>query len=338
VPASSVVRWGVLGTARIALNKVIPAMRHAPHARVDAIASRDEVRARTAAAAAGIPRAFGSYSALIDDPGIDAVYIALPNHLHAPWTIAAAHAGKHVLVEKPIALSANGTFPIIAARNQTGVRIQEAFMIRCHPQWTTTISMVRGGQIGAVRAVHVFFGYRNLDPANIRNIPACGGGALMDIGCYMIHVARWIFDAEPLAVHAIVDRDPQFGIDRLTSMLLDFGGGRHATGTCATQSVPYQRVEIIGETGRIEIHIPFNAPHDRGCSILLDDGSDLRGGGIRAIEFPATDQYTVQAELFSRGILEGTAPLLTLEDSLGNMKVIDHVRRPAPGQRGIERD
>ena len=319
-------RWGVLSTARIACTKVIPAMQRGLCTEVVALASRDADRAARAASELGLARSYGSYDALLEAPDIEAVYIPVPNHEHVPWAIRAAEAGKHVLVEKPVALDAAEATRLREARDRTGVKIQEAFMIRAHPQWERAIELVRSGRIGDVRAVQVFFSYRNLDPANIRNIAAAGGGGLMDIGCYIVHVSRWIYDAEPGLVAATQDRDPVFGVDRLTSMLLDFGGGRHATGTCATQLAPYQRVQILGAFGRIEIQIPFNAPPDRPCRILLDPGSDLSGDGMQVIDLPIADQYTIQGDRLSRAILDGAPQPLPLEDAVANMRVIDAVR------------
>jgi len=326
-PQERRVRWGVLGTARIATAKVIPAMKRGRFCDVVAIASRDTARAARAAAESGLGRSYGSYDALLEAPDIDAVYIPLPNHEHVPWAIRAAEAGKHVLVEKPVALDAGEAERLLAVRDRTGVKIQEAFMIRAHPQWQRAIGLVRSGRIGDARAVHVRFSYRNLDPANIRNIAAAGGGGLMDIGCYIIHSARWIFDAEPVRVTASMEIDPQFGVDRFTRMVLDFGDGREAAGSCATQAEPYQRVQILSASGRIEIEIPFNAPPDRPCRIVVDDGTDIAGAGVETIDLPAADQYTIQGDRFSRAILDGAPQPIPLEDAVANMRVIDAVRR-----------
>jgi predicted dehydrogenase len=319
------VRWGVLGTARIATAKVVPALQRSAFGRVTAIASRQIERAQRAAVAAGIPRAYGAYGQLLDDPDVDAVYIPLPNRLHVEWATRAAEAGKHVLIEKPVAMDAAGAAALVAVRDRTGLLMQEAFMIRAHPQWETAIDLIRRGRLGAVRAVHVFFGYRNLDPANIRNVPDLGGGGLLDIGCYIVHAARWIFDREPSRAVGVVDRDPVLGVDRLTSMILDFGDGQ-AVGTCATQATPYQRVQIIGETGRLEIRVPFNAPADRPCRLWIDDGSDLEGGGVAAIDIEPADQYTRQGDRFAKAILDGAPPPLPLEDAVANMRVLDAIR------------
>src|SRR5579871_1190253 len=296
---------------------------------VDAIASRDTARARAVASELGIARSYGSYDALLRDSAIDAVYIPLPNHEHVPWAMRAAEAGKHVLLEKPAGLDAGQVEQLIAVRDRTRVKIQEAFMIRAHPQWERVIGMVRTGGLGRVQAVHVFFSYKNLDPSNIRNIAAFGGGGLMDIGCYIIHSARWIFDAEPVGVSAAMDVDPKFNVDRLASMWLDFGDGRHATGMCATQTAAYQRVQIIGDVARLEIRIPFNAPAAQPCRLWLDDGTDLAGTNIRSIEIPPADQYTIQGDRFARAILDGAGVPLPLEDALGNMRVIDRIRSTA---------
>ncbi len=256
------IRWGVLGVAKIATEKVVPAIRAAAHCEVVAIASRDTARASAAAAELDIPRAHGSYEALLADPEIDAVYIPLPNHLHVPWTSRAAEAGKHVLCEKPIALNADEARTLLAVRDRTGVRIQEAFMVRTHPQWQRARRMVESGELGEVRAMSGVFSYYNDDPANVRNIASFGGGGLMDIGCYLVNTARFIFAAEPSRVAGTLDIDPRFGVDRQASMVLDFDG-RHAAGVCSTQLQSYQRVQIVGTRGRLEIDIPFNAPADR---------------------------------------------------------------------------
>jgi predicted dehydrogenase len=262
------------------------------------------------------------------DPEIDAIYNPLPNHLHVPWSVRAAEAGKHVLCEKPIALDANQARELLEARDRTGVLIQEAFMVRFHPQWVQAREIVRAGRIGDPKSFLGSFSYYNDDPRNIRNVAEWGGGGLMDIGCYLVHTSRFIFGAEPARVAAVFERDPTMGVDRLTSVMLDFGAA-HAAGTCSTQLVAHQRVEIFGTRGRIEIPIPFNAPPDRPTRILLDDGSDLFGGGIETIEFPVCDQYTIQGDLFSRAILDGRPAPYPLEDSIRNMRVIDALVRSA---------
>ncbi|MFL6215398.1 MAG: Gfo/Idh/MocA family protein [Blastocatellia bacterium] len=322
------VSWGVLGVAKIATQKIIPAMQRGQWSSVAAIASRDIQRAEEAARALGIARAYGSYEELLADPEIEAVYIPLPNHLHVPLTIQAAEAGKDVLCEKPIALSADEARTLIPVRDRTHRRIEEAFMVRSHPQWLAALDLIKAGRIGELRAVTGAFSYFNRDPHNIRNTPAYGGGALMDIGCYLVTMSRYLFQDEPRRVIALIERDPDMQIDRLTSAMMDFAGGQ-ASFTCSTQMVAYQRVQIFGTRGRIEIEIPFNAPPDRPCRIFVDDGSSLFGASAEIIEFPIVDQYTIQGDLFSRRIREGTPSPFPLEDAVQNMAIIDALFRSA---------
>jgi predicted dehydrogenase len=321
-------RWGVLGVAGIATRKVIPAMQRGQFSAVTAIASRDGEKARTAADALGIAKAYGSYDDLLHDPDVDAVYNPLPNHLHVPWTTRAAEAGKHVLCEKPIALSAAEARQLIEVRDRTGMRIQEAFMVRSHPQWLLARSLVRDGRIGEVRALAGVFSYYNDNPANIRNKPEWGGGALMDIGCYLINTSRFLLGREPERVIGAIDRDPVMKVDRVTSMMLDYGGV-FLTGTCAMQMVPYQRMQVFGTRGSIDVRIPFNAPPDRPCEIVVDTGKDLFGGGQEILTVPVCDQYTIQGDLFSRAVLDGTPAPEPLEDSVRNMECIEAVFRSA---------
>jgi len=322
------IRWGVLGAANIALKKVIPAMQASRWCQMVAIASRDLARAREAAASVGLPKYYGSYEELLADPDIDAVYNPLPNHLHLPWSIRAAEAGKHVLCEKPIGLNAAEARQLMAARDRTGVKIGEAFMVRTHPQWLRAREIVREGGIGELRSIVGAFSYFNRDAKNIRNIAEWGGGALMDIGCYPIVTSRLIFGAEPLRVAGLIERDPEMQVDRLTSALLEFPSG-HAVFTCSTQMVHYQRMQILGARGRIEVEIPFNAPPDRPTRILVDTTGDLFGGGVRTEEFPVCDQYGIQGDLFSRAILDHSEVPTPLEESVANMAVIDAVFRSA---------
>ena len=325
---SKKLRWGVLSTAAIGLKKVLPAMQRGDYTHVTAIASRDLAKAQEAAAALDIATAYGSYEELLADPNIDAIYNPLPNQLHVPWTIKAAEAGKHVLCEKPLSLSADEARTLLAVRERTGVKIGEAFMIRSHPQWLRLRALLDEGRIGELRSITGYFSYFNINPANIRNQVECGGGALMDIGCYLIHASRYAFAQEPRRVVACIDRDPEMHTDRLTSALLDFPGG-HAIFTCSTQLVPYQRIQFLGTKGRIEIEIPFNAPPDRPTHLFVDDGRDLFGSGRTVETFPICDQYTLQGDAFSRAILEDTEVPVPLEQAIKNMEVIDAILRSA---------
>ena len=328
-------RFGVISTAKIGIQKVIPAMQQSARCRVLAIASRDLTRARAAADALGIPRAYGSYAELLQDAEIEAVYNPLPNHLHVPISIEAAAAGKHVLCEKPIALTAAEAQKLVEARDHAGVLIQEAFMVRCHPQWLRARALVREGRIGELRVVQGSFSYMNTDPANVRNQAGIGGGGLYDIGCYPIVTARFLFGAEPVRVASQIEYDPNFGTDRLASVLLQFPTGQ-ALFYCSTQLVPYQRMQILGTGGRIEIEIPFNAPPDRPCRIFVDDGSQLGDGSARPETFEVVDQYTLQGDLFARAIREGTALPFPLEDAVKNMRVLDAVFRAGRSGRWEE--
>jgi predicted dehydrogenase len=318
------IRWGVLSTANIGVAKVLPAIQLGSYCEVTAMASRDLTKAQAAASRLGIPKAYGSYEELLADPEIDAIYIPLPNHLHVPWSIKALEAGKHVLCEKPIGLSAAEARELVAAaQRHPRLKVMEAFMYRHHPQWQRARAIVNEGGIGELRTVQSFFSYYNDDPANIRNQADIGGGGLMDIGCYNISLSRFIFGAEPQRVCGIVEYDPQLKTDRLTSGLLDFGRGT-STFTCSTQLAPYQRVNIFGDAGRIEIEIPFNAPPDRPCKIWHQ-----HAGGVEEIVFDVCDQYTIQGDLFARAILDDTPVPTPIEDAVANMEVIEAIVRSA---------
>lgn len=316
---SEKVRWGILSTAKIALTKVIPAMQRSPWCEIVAIASRDLAKAQSAAAELNIPTAYGSYEALLSDESVEVVYNPLPNHLHVPFTIKAAEAGKHVLCEKPIALNAGEARTLLDVRARSGVHIQEAFMVRTHPQWLETRRLIQSGRIGTLKSITGFFSYFNADPENIRNHVEFGGGALMDIGCYPITISRFVFAAEPLRVLGLIERDPVFGTDTLTTGVLDFPQGQ-STFTCSTRVAPYQRMIFHGTEGRIEVLIPFNAPNDRPTQILLDS---------ETIEFPICDQYEIQGSLFSQALRENREQTIPLEDAINNMAVIDAVFRSA---------
>jgi predicted dehydrogenase len=318
------VKWGVLSTARIGVNKVIPGMQLGQWSEIVAIASRDGKKAESVARKLRIPKAYWSYDDLLADPEIEAVYNPLPNHLHVPWSIKAAEAGKHVLCEKPIATTVHDAALLLDARNRAGVKIGEAFMVRTHPQWLRTRDLIQSGRIGDLREIVGVFSYFNRDAANIRNVLDWGGGGMYDIGCYPITMSRFIFGAEPSRVFGLLERDPDFKVDRLASAILDFPSGQ-CVFTCSTQLVPYQRMQFLGTKGRIEIEIPFNAPNDRPCRIFIDDGRDVFGGGVSTETFPTCDQYTIQGDVFSRAIRgDGDVPV-SIEDALGNLAVIEAV-------------
>ena len=318
-------RWGILSTANIARTKVIAGMRHAARARVVAIASRDLAQARAAAAAAEIPVAHGSYGALLADPDVDAIYIPLPNHLHAEWTIAAVQAGKHVLCEKPLALNSGDARRMVAAADEAGVLLMEAFMYRLHPSWVAVRELIASGRIGSLVAVQSWFSYFNDDPTNIRNIGAFGGGALFDIGCYSINLSRMLFEGEPTDVQGWMQRDPISGVDVVTSGILEFENGV-STFTCSTRAEDDQRVHIYGTEGRISIDIPFNIPPDRPTHVMVASGGDPPvNPAVERLTFEAADPYAVETEQFTAAVLDGRPVPVPPADAVANLEVIERL-------------
>lgn len=322
------VRWGVLGAANIAVRQVIPATQKSAMCEVLAIASRDIHKARSAAESLDIPRAYGSYEELIDDPDVEAIYNPLPNHLHVPWTIRAAERGKHVLCEKPIALNAREAETLLQVQERTGVQIAEAFMVRTHPRWTATRELVQAGRIGDLRLINGHFTYFKRDADNVRSNPEWGGGALLDIGCYPITMSRWLFGEEPIEVVGQLEFDPDMHIDRVGSALLHFPSGQAAF-TFGGQVALHQQMNIFGTRGHLAVDVPFNPPHDRPSRIVLDDGRDLVGGGSEVFTFAPINQFTLQATRFAEAV-RGTARVaVPLSDSINNMRVIDAIFRSA---------
>lgn len=319
-------RVGIVSTAKIALERVIPAMLKGKHVAIEAIASRDLARARDAADRFGLAKAYGSYEDLLADGEIEAIYNPLPNHLHVPVSIAAAEAGKHVLCEKPIALDAEEARRLIKARDSADVVIAEAFMVRHHPQWIQAREDVRAGRIGGLRAIQAVFSYMNRDPDNVRNQVDIGGGTLYDIGCYPIVTARFLFGEEPVRALALIERDPDFKTDRLASAILHFPSGQ-AQFICSTQLVAQQRFQALGTEGRIEFDIPFTPLEDQTSHLLLDDGSHrgFEAGEIQT--YSNINQYTLQGDHFAR-VVQGEAELaFPLEDAVKNMAVLDALYR-----------
>ncbi len=324
-------RWGILSSASIANEKVIPGIRRARRCEIVAIGSRDAARARTVAQRHAIPRVHGSYEALLADPEVDAVYVPLPNHLHAEWTLAAARAGKHVLCEKPLTLTAAEAQRMVDGCRTAGVILMEAFMYRLHPSWVAVAELVASGRIGTLVAVDSWFSYFNDDAANIRNVATFGGGAMYDIGCYSVNLSRLLFGAEPIGVRSAVVRDPKSGVDILTSAILEFPGG-NATFTCSTRAEPDQRVSVYGSNGRIEVGIPFNIPPDRPTEIFVTAGGDPPvAPATETITFPPADPYAVEAETFAAAVLDGRPLPTPPEDAVANVRVIERVFAAADG-------
>lgn len=318
-------RWGVVSTAKIGVEKVIPGIQASRLGQVSAIASRDLEKAKTVAFELGIERAYGSYEELFADPDIEFIYNPLPNDQHVEMTLTAARAGKHVLCEKPIGLNAADARRLSEVPGD--IRVMEAFMVRFHPQWLRCREILRSGKIGQPKAIQVAFSYFNDDPQNIRNKPETGGGALMDIGCYAIVAGRFFFEAEPERVVGMIDKDPNFGTDRLTSGLLDFGEGRQLAFTVSTQTALYQRVQVLGTTGRLEIEIPFNAPQGASSRLFLYDGTALDGSDAKLEVIPEADQYAEQADAFVEAVRNGEAAPSGVEDAVTNMRIIDALFR-----------
>jgi predicted dehydrogenase len=323
---SKPLRWGVLGAANIAIRQVIPGIRQGTSGTVVAIASRTPEKAEQAARDLGIPRGHGSYEALLNDAEVDAIYNPLPNHLHVPWSVKAADAGKHVLCEKPIGLNAPEVLDLIAARDRNRVVIGEAFMVRAQPRWLAVKRMVGEGRIGDVGLIVGHFSYYRRDPNDVRSHLEWGGGALLDVGSYPITMSRWLFGEEPTEVVALIDRDPELGVDRLTSAILRFPRGQ-ASFTCAGQLVLHQRFQVLGTRGRIEVEVPFNPPPDKPSRLVIDEGRGLALEGAEVLEFEAVNQFGAQADAFARAVRgEGEVPV-TLEDAMANMRVIDALFR-----------
>lgn len=316
------VKWGILSTANIGMQKVLPAMLKSSQLEIVGIASRNLKRAEAARQQLGLARAYGSYEDMLADPEIEAVYNPLPNHLHVPLTLAAAKAGKHVLCEKPIAITAREAMAL--KKLPKTIKVAEAFMVRHASQWIAARNHVKKGDIGEVRAIQVMFAYFNRDAKNVRNMAKIGGGGLLDIGCYPITISRFIFGGDPLRAAATIDRDPKFKTDRLAGGILEFSKGRHLTFTVSTQLAPFQRVQIMGTKGRIEIEIPFNAPPDQPNRYFIQ-GMEMNEG--QWVSLPVSDQYQLQAESFGRVIRKQEKLAWGVDDAITNMKIIDALFR-----------
>lgn len=328
---SPVVRWGILSTAKIAREHLMPALAAAPNCEVVAVGSRDLAKADRFGDRFGIEHRHGSYEELLANPDVDAIYNPLPNHLHDVLTLQAAAAGKHVLCEKPFTMDAAQAIKLrddLAALPQP-VKVMEGFMYQFHPQWETVIEMVRSGRIGRLVSVQTWFSYFGDDPANIRHNPDWGGGALMDIGCYAIHSARKIFGEEPTRIQGTLEIHPTYGVDITCSGILDFDSG-HASFTVSTQSDGDQRVHIVGTEGRIEITRPFNAIADRPMVIRVGTGmGETYAEPLETLPFGPADQYSLMAERFADSILTGQPVPVSLDDAINNMQVIDAIRAAA---------
>ncbi len=327
------IRWGVLSTAKIGTNQVIPAMQQCNHAEIVAISSRKKETADECAARLGIPKSYGSYEEILEDPEIDAIYNPLPNHLHVPWTLKCLEHGKHVLCEKPLALTLDELEQVIRLKEQTGLKVGEAFMVKSHPQWLKVKELIQEGVIGKLELIHGFFSYFNDDPGNIRNVEEYGGGALWDIGCYPVTTSRFIFDEEPHRVFVSISNDPHFNIDRITSALMEFPSGKTLF-TASTQLVPYQRMQFFGTEKMLEIRIPFNPPIDRPTEVVVHSGDKFEKSS-EVISIPACNQFTLQGDAFSESIMKDLEEPVPLSDTYQNTKVIKALFRSAKENQAV---
>ena len=326
--------WGILGAAKIAREKVIPAMKGGDGYQVYGIASRSEDRASMVAEQLGIQKAYGSYEALIADPDIHVIYNPLPNHLHVEYTLKCIEAGKHVLCEKPLALNSSDIHKLIEARDKFGVKVGEAFMVDAHPQWLKTRELVQSGSLGKMKLIQGAFSYHNVDPQNIRNIADYGGGAMWDIGCYPVHTSRFVLGEEPVRAVALMDFDKEFGSDTVSSVILQFPSTQ-VVFSVGTQLVPFQRMHFVGDKKRLEIKIPFNAPNDRQTLVQIDAG-DILQENIEQLTFPIADQYGLQAAAFTKAIIEDAEVPVSLENALANTKALEAIFKSAKEGRWVD--
>ena len=315
------VRWGIISVAKHFIRCVVLPMQKSEMIELYGIASRNPEKAKEASEKYGIPRYYQSYEDLLSDKSIEAVFIPLPNDMHLEWIKKSVDAGKHIICEKPLTLNAREASEAIEYAAKKDTLLMEAFMYRFHPQWIKARELVQTENIGNLRAVHTFFSYQNTDPYNIRNILEMGGGGILDIGCYAVSIARYIFDKEPQRVVSLINRDQAFKTDILSSGILDFGDG-HSIFTVGTQTFPYQKVDIIGSAGRIHIKIPFNTYPDIPVNISVTNSV-----GTRKIHSGPADHYELQFERFSEAIRKGLQAPISPMDALNNMSVLDALFR-----------
>jgi predicted dehydrogenase len=320
------IRWGVIGGAAIARYRTLPAMMQAPSVELAALASRSTDKATALCAELGVPTAYGSYEQLLADPDIDAVYLPLPNHLHCEWAVKAMEAGKHVLCEKPLSLSIAEIDQLKEVRDRTGRHIEEAYVFRNHPQWRRIAQILESGTIGEVRGMQVTMAMQFHDPNDIRNKLELGGGALYDMGGYVVSACSLVFGRVPSRVIATIDRDPVSGIDRLSTAILDYGGA-HATITVSTQAGPagrgtHQLLSVLGSNGWLRMDFPLAQAVPHECHVLIGDATSIGGFETTSISFEAVNQYTLQGERFSRYLLGDDVPVWEIETAATTMTVI----------------
>jgi predicted dehydrogenase len=314
---------GILGTSNHYLKRIVLPLKDTQFCESYAIGSRNIDKAADVAREFDIPLWYGSYDAVLEDDNVDMIYIPLPNHLHKEWVKKSIKAGKPVLCEKPIGMNGNDAKEMINMAQDAGVPLMEGFMYMFHPMWQHARDIVRTNQIGDIQYIHTSFSYNNSSPTNIRNIPEYGGGALMDIGCYAISVPRFIFGREPVRVLALQTGHPEFGTDMHTSAIIDFDGPR-ATFTVSTTSQAFQKVDIVGTSGSITVHIPFNTYVDVPAKITV-----VYCNGTREVEFPVSNAYGLMFDAFAKAVIDGSPIPVPGIDAINNMIVVDAVRKSA---------
>ena len=325
------VQWGILGAATIAVEEVIPALLQSRHSELLAIASRNLKKAEEVASTFKVPKCYGSYEALLADQKIQAVYIPLPNHLHVHWAIKALQAGKHVLVEKPIALTAEQAIALqTVARNFPKLKVMEAFMYKFHPQWLSVKEMIQEGAIGKLKLIQASFSFFDDDAKSIVNNKEFGGGSLMDVGCYPVSIARFLFNTEPKRVTASLDYHPEYKVDIHASAILDFEEGR-AIISSSIQLCEDQKVKLLGTEGSIDFDIPFNPEHDKPAKIWL-----IKENSRKEISMEVCNQYSLQVDLFSKAILTNSTVPVSLSDAVQNMVVIDAIKESSRLGKSID--
>lgn len=325
-------RWGILGSASIAIRSVIPGIQQSQRNEVTAIASRNLDKASETAQQLGIPTAYSSYEELLADEQIDAVYIPLPNHLHCEWAIRAAQTGKHILCEKPLALNADQAQQMADAAQTAGVHLAEAFMYRHHPRYEQIANIIDSGEIGEIRGIHSTFTFNNSSAdGNVRFRRDWGGGALYDIGCYSISAARMLLRAEPSAATVKGFFSPEHdNVDMMASGLLEFGDRIGVTFDSGMWAAFRNTLEVLGTKGIIEVPSAFVSHEDNRSNFFVTVGDERR-----EVEVPVINQYAAQADDFARTVLDGIAPRYGAEDAVQNMRVLEACLRSADEQQRI---
>jgi len=316
------VRWGILGAARIADGAILPALKNSPTCLPWAVAARDADRARAMAERHSVPRSYGSYDALLADPDVEAIYIALPNHLHIEWARKAADAGKHVLIEKPAAMRADEFSAL--DRVDPALRIAEAFMVRHQPRWQHLRKLMQDRTYGAPLTFSSLLSFHMTKVDDFRQTPDMGGGAYYDLGCYTAMAARFVFGAEPLRAMALMERNTA-GIDLFTSVILDFGARRQATFMVSLAQASSQSIEIVCERAFLTLPQAYVPSQTEPNLIIIDTSTDHARSETHAVEFPALDQYEAEVTNFARAVRGFDAPFYGIGDARANAAVADAV-------------